>query len=293
MKKNNYLSLAAFAAAAISLTLGINACSKSGDSATPAPLTSVKNPDTYTYVTISEADSLDPAWSYDTASHMLSLNIYEPLFWFDGESTADLVPLIATKVPSRKNGLISKDGRTYTIPIRKGVKFHDGSEMTPEDVRYSIMRFMLLDRAAGPSSLLMEPLLGYPSTRDEKGKLNENAYKDAARAVKVKGGNIVLTLPKPYAPILSILASWAPVMPRKWGAKNGAWDGSEATWKKFNNPDKQSSPFHEASNGTGAFKLDRWDRKTKESVLVRNDGYWREPAKLKRVVVKALKEFGT
>src|ERR1039457_6789860 len=96
----------------------------------------VKNPDTYTYLTISDADSLDPAWGYDTFSQEIGLNIYEPLFFFDGPSTEKLVPMLATKVPSRANGLISADGRTYRIPLRKGVTFHDGTPMTPEDVRY-------------------------------------------------------------------------------------------------------------------------------------------------------------
>ncbi|MDD5302901.1 MAG: ABC transporter substrate-binding protein, partial [Elusimicrobia bacterium] len=87
----------------------------------------VKNPDSYTYLTISDADSLDPAYSYDTASHLVILNVYEPLFQFEKTSTEKLIPLAAATVPSHENGLISADGRTYTIPIRKGVKFHDGT----------------------------------------------------------------------------------------------------------------------------------------------------------------------
>ena len=43
-----------------------------------------------------------------------------------------------------------------------GVRFHDGSPMTAEDVRYSILRFLLQDRPSGPSSMLLEPLLVAP-----------------------------------------------------------------------------------------------------------------------------------
>ncbi len=251
------------------------------------------DPDTYNYLTFNDADSLDPQYEYDSASEMVIHNIYEQLFWFEGGSTEKMTPLLATKVPSRENGLISADGRTYTIPIRKGVKFHDGSEMTPEDVRYSLMRAMLSDREAGPASLLMQPLLGYPATRDDKGKLNLNAYKDAARAVTVEADNVVLRLPKPFAPMLSILAAVpnACVVPKKWLAAHGDWDGTEANWAKFNNPQKQTSPIYEQADGTGPFKLVRWDRATKETVLERNDGYWRAPAKLKRIVIKSVDEF--
>ncbi|MDE2510543.1 MAG: ABC transporter substrate-binding protein [Elusimicrobia bacterium] len=256
-------------------------------------LAAVKNPDTLTYLTISDSDSMDPAWAYDSASDLIILNVYEPLFMFDKTSTEKLDPILALKVPSRANGLISADGRTYTIPIRKGVKFHDGTPMTPEDVRYSIQRFLLSDRAAGPSSLLLEPLVGYSSTRDDRGEIRRGVWAEVNRAVSVKGDDLILRLPRPYAPILTILASWSPIVSKEWAIKNGDWDGTEATWKKFNNPEKETSPFFERANGTGPFKLDRWDRKTKEFILTRNDHYWRAPAKLKNVVIKGVNEFGT
>lgn len=258
-----------------------------------APAPAAKNPDAYIYLTISDADSLDPAYSYDTASHMLVLNLYEPLFQFDRTSTSELIPLLATAVPTRENGGISPDGRTYTINLRKGVKFHDGTPVTPEDVKWSIQRFILVDRAAGPSALLMEPLLGYPSTRGDDGKLLPNVWEDVNKAVSLQGDKLILRLPRPYAPLLSILASWAPVLSKSWAAKNGDWDGSERTWAKHNNPSKESSPFFERAMGSGPFKLQRWDRKTKEIILARHDGYWRGPAKIKNVVIKGVNEFGT
>lgn len=253
----------------------------------------VKNPDTYTYLTISDSDSMDPAWAYDNASDLVILNVYEPLFMFDKTSTEKLTPIIAEKVPTRENGLVSADGRTYTVPIRKGVKFHDGTPMTAEDVKYSLQRFLLMDRAAGPSPLLLEPLVGYSSTRDEHDQLKTTVWEDVNRAVSLQGDKLILRLPRPYAPILTILASWSPVVSKAWAIKNGDWDGTEATWKKFNNPSKESSPFFERANGTGPFKLDRWDRKTKEFILTRNDQYWRAPAKIKNVVIKGVNEFGT
>ena len=54
----------------------------------PGEPTAIKNPDTYTYVTISDMDSLDPAWSYDTASHVVILNVYEPLLTYRRTSNA-------------------------------------------------------------------------------------------------------------------------------------------------------------------------------------------------------------
>ena len=259
----------------------------------PGDPTAIRNPDTCTYVTISDLDSLDPAWSYDSASHLVILNVYEYLVEYKGSSTEELVSFIATQVPRKSNGLMSPNSLTYTFPIRQGVKFQDGTPLTPEDVKYSLMRFLLHDRAGGPSSLLLEPILGYSSTRDETGRVIEKAFQDADQRIQVEGNNVVIQIPKPYAPLLAILTNWAPVISKQWAIENGDWDGTEATWGDYNNPQKESSYFFEHMNGTGPFMLERWDKKNKEIILVRNDNYWQAPARLRRVIIKGVNEFAT
>jgi peptide/nickel transport system substrate-binding protein len=261
--------------------------------AAPA-LAAVKNPDTFVYATIGDPESFDSAWAYDTASHGILDNIYEYLLAFQGGgvTTKDLVPLIATKVPTRANGLISSDGLTYRFPIRKGVKFHDGALLTPDDVRYSFLRFMLFDRDGGPSSLLLEPILALNSTRVE-GKPAPHVAEDAFKAVTVEGDSVVFRLKKPFAPFLTVLTTYGAVMERKWCAEHGQWDGELATWEKFNNPRLESAIPNNVANGTGAFRLARYERNTKQAILERFDGYWRGAAKLKTVVVKVVDEFAT
>ena len=87
-----------------------------------------------------EMESLDPVYSYDGVTHGMLINVYDTLLKFNGASLTELLPSISTQVPTVQNGLLSKDGLTYTFPIRSGVQFHDGTELTPEDVRYSLMR---------------------------------------------------------------------------------------------------------------------------------------------------------
>ncbi|MBI5631095.1 MAG: ABC transporter substrate-binding protein [Elusimicrobia bacterium] len=253
----------------------------------------VKNPDTYTVLDFAELETLDPAWPTEKVSQGVILSLYETLFDFDPGKPGALLPLIAAKVPTKANGLVSADGRTYTIPIRRGIKFHDGSPLTAEDARYSLLRFILQDRTGGPSSLLLEPILGTPSTRDEQGRVKPGIHENAAQAVQAQGQNLVLRLPAPYAPLLSILATRAPVVSKNWAASHGDWDGKAQTWERHNNPRKDDSIFLAQANGTGPFHLERWDRKNRELVLARHDGYWRAPAKLARVILRTIPEFGT
>ena len=85
----------------------------------------VKNPDTLIIADYGTVNSLDPAYAYDTSSESRLMNIYEPLIFFDGEETGQFVTMLANKVPTVDNGLVSADGMTYIFPIREGVKFHN------------------------------------------------------------------------------------------------------------------------------------------------------------------------
>ncbi len=252
----------------------------------------VKNPDTFVRLTIGDPESLDPASDYETAGQeIIWPNVYETLILYNGTAIDKFMPLLAAEVPSLANHLISADGLTYTFPIRQGVKFHDGTTLTPEDVRYSILRFMLQDRDGGPSSLLLTPLTGKDSTRED-GKITMT-YAEAAKSVTVQGNNVVFHLAHPFGAFLSILAAWSLVMPKAWAAAHGDWDGGATTWQKFNNPKVEERYAFDHMNGTGPFKLDSWDRQAKQVVMVRNDNYWRKPARLARVVIRTVGEFTT
>ncbi|MHB2026437.1 MAG: ABC transporter substrate-binding protein [Elusimicrobiota bacterium] len=252
----------------------------------------VKNPDTLVNAEIGGITSLDPVFPYDDASQGLIYNIYDTLIAFDGASLTRFRPALSTAVPSRANGLISSDGRTYRFPIRKGVFFQDGQALTPKDARYSLLRFMLTDRAGGPSALLLEPILGVASTRDASGKIAAD-YKKAAAAVRVRGDDLVIHLARPFAPFLSIMARWSYVESESWAAAHGEWDGSEKTWKKYNDPGDGQSYFNAHADASGPFELERWDFSGKFALLARNPRYWRGPAALARVVVKTVPELST
>ena len=80
-----------------------------------------------------EPTSVDPAFDYDFVSGLATSSITEPLLIFCKQDTS-LCPNLA------ESWTVSPDGLTYTLKIRQGVKFHDGTPMTVDDVVYSLNR---------------------------------------------------------------------------------------------------------------------------------------------------------
>lgn len=86
-----------------------------------------------------DLDSLDPHTAVAAGTKEVLFNVYEGLVKPDSEG--NLNPAVASEVHA------SEDGKVYTFTLRDGVKFHDGSVVTVEDVKYSIERCSNPDNA--------------------------------------------------------------------------------------------------------------------------------------------------
>ncbi|BBE29990.1 peptide ABC transporter substrate-binding protein [Tepiditoga spiralis] len=286
-----------------------------------AVFSNVVNPDTYFNATIGEPDTLDVHQAYDTASSEVIFNVYENLVEYDGESMSKFLPRLSTEVPSVDNGYLKDDGKTYVFHIRKGVKFHNGNDLTPSDVEYTFERALLADPSAGPLWMVFEALFGsgtydvesmvkkyagvaYKDMFDAKGNILPkykdtliNFYKDVIDpVVEVKGDDVYIHLAAPFAAFLNIIAqgsSWGAILDKEWSASIGLWDGNPDGWWKYHDWKKEDSPLYAKTNGTGPFMLESWDRTQQRVTLVRNDNYWRTPAKLKKVIIAGIDEWST
>ncbi|QTA37417.1 ABC transporter substrate-binding protein [Thermosipho ferrireducens] len=277
------------------------------------------DPNVLVDATIGEPDTLDPHLAYDTASGEVIYQVYENLIQYKGSSLSEFLPRLATEVPSVENGLITDGGKTYIFPIRKGVKFHNGNDLTPEDVEYSFERGLLYSPAGGPMWMLWYAIFGKYSVADlveeVAGKpydelVDENGeplpeYKDVFvkvytdyidPAIEVDGDNVVFHLVRPYSPFLNILAqgsSWSAILDKEWSIEVGLWDGKADTWWKWYDQRKEESPIYDKAMGTGPYKFVEWDRTQQKVVLEANENYWREPAKIKKVIIWGIDEFST
>jgi len=99
---------------------------------------------------------------------------------------------------------VSKDGLTYTFKIRRGVKFHDGSELTSKDVKASYDK-------------ILKPPAGVKSLRKE-------AYESIASVDAPDAGTFVVKLKYPEPSILLNLASpWNWIYKADLLAKDPHW----------------------------------------------------------------------
>jgi peptide/nickel transport system substrate-binding protein len=116
----------------------------------------VENPDTFVHALDGEPEGLDPARvTAGGYGDRVIIQVYETLVDLPPNSP-EPVPMLSTEVPSPDNGLISEDGLTYTFPIREGVKFHDGTDLTADDVKYSWDRAMEMNLPESQASTLTE-----------------------------------------------------------------------------------------------------------------------------------------
>lgn len=89
-------------------------------------------------------DSLDPHLSNATGTQEVMFNVFTGLV--SPTTTGEVVPEIAETYTT------NDDMTSYTFSLRKGIKFHDGSDLTAVDVKYS------LDRLCGKTADQTEPL---------------------------------------------------------------------------------------------------------------------------------------
>ncbi|MBI0581524.1 MAG: hypothetical protein JET69_00730 [Methanomassiliicoccales archaeon] len=247
---------------------------------------SATQPDTFRYASSSgNAESFDPAVDYETVGGELLQNVYETLVWYNGSSGSDLVPLLASEVPTIENGGISADGKTYTFNLRSGVTFSDGTAMTAEDVKYSFDRGLMLNDPHGPfwmyGQVLIPDYYNYGmATYTDAGVMQPEitqAMCDAAIWM-VDSDTVQFNLTQAYPAFLSALAFNAgSIVSKAYVEANGGQTKAGYTFMSTH------------MMGTGPFKLGTVQTDAYYN-LDRNDNYWREPAALAHVIISQVPE---
>jgi len=86
--------------------------------------------------TASDTPNIDPGVGNDFASSTALLNLYDTLIFPNPDGS--IKPLLATDWEA------SSDGLTYTFNLRQDVKFHNGDELTADDIVFSMNRMLTM-----------------------------------------------------------------------------------------------------------------------------------------------------
>ena len=139
-------------------------------------------------------------------------------------------PLLATEWD------IAADGKTYTFTIRDGVKFHDGSDLTVDDVVTSF------NRMAMPQDGFVAP---------------QRSFYDVVESIEGKGNQVVFKLSEPRTWLLEVMSGTSHVVYSK-----AQIDANDNNLKGVEIP-----------TGTGPFKFN--DHMPAEKwVFDKNENYW-------------------
>ena len=205
---------------------------------------------TITFAQGADPRGLDPAYVDDGESAQVMVQIYENLLQYADDS-CEIVPGLAESYE------VSDDGLTYTLHLRSGVKYHDGTDFNAAAAKAS------LERQLEPNRTDDMPYAAFTfgSEADGNGIASVEAPDDTT---------LVITL---RAVSSAFLANLAMCMASPIVSPTAAEAGT----------------LMENPVGTGAYKFVSWT-KNSDVKMTRYDDYWGEPGKAKDLVVRIITE---
>jgi len=153
----------------------------------------VGTPDSELFIgLVGQFSDMDPAsLTTDFIGWEIKTNTMSGLYRFSPDNV--LEPLLASAMPA-----VSENKLEYTIPLRTGLRFPDGSEFTADDVKWS------LNRAAGLGNFLVNTYL-----KDSNG--DHFADEDAVQALDPFTVKIILQEPTGYFPAILAAPPFFPI----------------------------------------------------------------------------------
>ncbi|MCS7058106.1 MAG: glutathione ABC transporter substrate-binding protein [Meiothermus sp.] len=189
--------------------------------------------------------TLDAPLATDSPSATVVNHVVETLFEYTPEGK--IQPLLVERYT------FSADRKTLTLYLRKGIKFHDGTDLNAEAVKFNLERLVSQELASAFAFLL-------------RGRVTAFEVVDSH--------TLRLRMPEPFAPVLAHLTHsstgiQSPTAIRRLGAG-----------------------YRDNPVGTGPYKFDRW-QKGQFVELVRNDDYWGRKPAIERLRFLAVPEAAT
>lgn len=232
---------------------------------------------TFIYARRTDVITLDPSHTTDFVSQDVSAQIYDTLVKFK-DGTTEIEPSLATSWE------ISEDGLEYIFHLKKNVYFAPTkyftktSEFTADDVVFSFRRqydkthpFHLLGSYEAMLQILQNSKNKYVPFAYWSSMGMDNFVKSVKKVDKY---TVKFELKEPSAPFMTFMAmEFASILSKDYAFSLARKGKAEQLGKL---------PI-----GTGAFVFDSW-QKDKSLVLVKNENFHRQPAKLDKVIIQII-----
>jgi peptide/nickel transport system substrate-binding protein len=239
---------------------------------TPPPAGGVETGGSFRVALTADLTTLDPWNASDANTLLVTKQIFETLVDYE-PGGFKIVPKLA------ESWSPSSDGRSWTFSLRRGVKFHDGTDL---DAAAVVLNFDRARQTAHPlrGAAGVDPYRTYAALLE--------GFDDASVIARVEAkdsATVVITTRTPFGPLLADLAmpGFAIVSPRSMRDDPAGW----------------STPSSMAASGTGpfVFRPGAWQQ-GQQIVLERNAAYWMKDQAstplpyADRVVLRVLRDEG-
>jgi len=209
--------------------------------------------------------TFDPAQIAEVNGNDIIRNVCEPMVSYDLKDTSRIVPNTVAK------WAVSDDGLNITMTLRDDLKFPSGRKATAHDAEWSLHRVVMLG-------------FGNAANITEWGFTKDNI----AQTIKATDDHtLAIKLDRPYPIGLLLSAMFASgstgILDKEEGTKNAkVTDGRS----DYGNAFFKTSPIC-----VGPYRVTRWN--TNDVVILeRNDNYWGEKARLRRIIIRHVPESG-
>ncbi len=210
---------------------------------------------------IDDIITLDPAEIFEFSGAEYAANAYDRLINYDVDNVSDIYGGVA------ESWTISDDGLSFMFKIRQGITFASGNKLSADDVVFSLKRVIVLDKS--PAFILSQ--FGFtPENVDQT-------------ITKVDDSTVKMVINKPYAPTFFLYCLTST-------------PGSIVDMKEVMAHEKDGDLGYNwlktAYAGSGPYKFKTW-KASETLTLDRNENYWGDKAKLKRVIIRHISESAT
>jgi peptide/nickel transport system substrate-binding protein len=148
----------------------------------------------------SSKDTIDPHQPVTNPDIARVSNLYEPLLFWD--NNYKIAPALAESVEP------SADAKTWTIKLRQGVTFHNGKDLTPEDVLFTLHR-VANPKAPTSAGVALSKIIDFGATK------------------KVDKQTLKIVLKTPYVVLHYLLAEYTlGIIPENFDVKNPVGTGA-------------------------------------------------------------------